>query len=48
MVVLKLVDKIGVDEDCMQNEITEAIMSDVLILMEVTKEALKHMHGIFE
>lgn len=48
MVCLKLVDKVGIDEDLMQNEITADIMQDVLVFMEVTKNALQHMHGIFE
>jgi hypothetical protein len=38
IVVLKLIDKIGLDPDTdMQNEITEEIMGDVLIFMELTK-----------
>jgi hypothetical protein len=49
IVVLKLIDKIGLDPDTdMQNEITEEIMGDVLIFMELTKQALNHMHGVFE
>lgn len=48
MVVLKLVDKIGLDEGDMQNEITKEDMNDVLIFMEMTKNPLKHMHGIFQ
>jgi hypothetical protein len=38
IVVLKLMDKIGLDNDTdMQNEITEEMMGDVLIFMELTK-----------
>jgi hypothetical protein len=40
MVVLKLVDKIGVDDNMEQHEITAETMQDVLVLMEVTKNAL--------
>jgi dynein heavy chain len=48
MIILKLVDKIGFDEGDMQNEITEDNMADVLVCMEMTKNALNHMHGVFE
>jgi len=48
MVIIKLIDQIGCDENDMQNEITEEMMGDCLIFMEITKSALDHMHGIFE
>lgn len=39
---------IGFTDDDMQNEINEDNMRDVLLVMELTKNPLTHMHGIFE
>jgi hypothetical protein len=43
-----MVNMIGFTDDDMQNEIDEDNMRDVLLVMELTKNPLTHMHGIFE
>jgi len=48
VIVLKMVDMVGFDDNDMQNEITVDNINNVLLIMEITKNPLRHMHGVFE
>lgn len=44
-----MVEMVGYDDnDMTQNEITAENMANVLLVMEISKNAILHMHGVFK